>query len=1228
MTVSDAAERSRLVTLQRSGLFEGSWFAARNPDLAGNGHQALVHWHRYGWREERRPNPYFDPAYYRSRNPDSQDGDPLLHYIEHGEAAGRRPVPYFDPAWYRAHHIVPPGELSLAHFLRHRTTGAVNPIPEFDGAFYLREYPDVAGAGMDPLEHYLVRGFSENRLPAPDFDIHRYRRRNGDLSPANPLLQMLQSREEIALDPTAANIAQEVRRTTTAHAAFEEVQALPPGVTLQAKLLAYYLPQFHPVPENDAWWGRGFTEWTNLQRALPRFAGHYQPRIPRDLGHYRLDQGDTLRRQIALARGAGLHGFVFYSYWFNGRRLLEGPIEALLADRTLDFPFCLMWANENWTRRWDGSEDQVLLNQDYRTGDEPTLLAEFARHFADPRYIRLQGRPVLMIYRPRLIPDTAATIARWRTRFRDAHGEDPVFVMAQAFGDTDPRPIGFDVAIEFPPHKLTERLEPTDHTLEVLDPDFTAEVYEYEALVRESLQEPPPPFPLIKTACPGWDNDPRRQGAGLVLHGSTPAAYQTWLEGLIRHARANPVLGEPLVCINAWNEWAEGAYLEPDVHFGAAYLNATSRAVAGLLPADARTRLLLVGHDAHPHGAQTLLLHIGRVLRRVHGVEVCFLLLAGGALEAEYKAVAPVIVATDPARLDEIAAATRASGCTAAIVNSAASAHACTALERGGIATTLLIHELPRLIREKGLLPGLREGVAAASRLVFAAAFVREQCDALAPLDPARTEILPQGLYAPAAPDPAARAAIRAELRVPPGAILAVGMGYADLRKGFDLFLQVWRAAQTADHPGPPVHLAWAGGIDPAMDTYLGTEIAAAESTGSFRYLGQRDDPAAIFAAADVFLLTSREDPLPSAALEALSAGVPVVAFEETGGIGEVLERLGGGECVRLGDTTAMAHAMLRLATGFGPERAATLAQASRSAFDFGGYCARLVALCAPAVLPVSVVVPSYNYARYMQGRLASIFAQSYPVHEIIVLDDASADDSIAIAESTAAAWQRTVQVERSERNSGSVFAQWRRAAERATGEWIWIAEADDLCDPLLLASLAAAIGRSRDPVLAFCDSRAIDGDGATLFRDYKGYYAETAPGALSEDAVFDGADFLRRYMVERNLILNASGVLWRRSALLVALRRCQADLQHLRLAGDWRVYAEMLAREGAQVAYVAAPLNHHRRHPQSVTARLSDAAHTAEIMHMREVMTRLVGTDPALRQRQRRYRRAVVRQV
>ena len=842
-TVSDRAEQARLSILQRSGLFEGAWFVARNPDLPADSHGPLVHWHRYGWREARWPNPYFDPAHYARNNPDCE-GDPLLHYAVVGEARGRRPVPWFDPAWYRAHHAVPEGELCLAHFLRQRCTGRVSPLPEFDSGFYLRANPDVLASGMDPMEHYLVRGAAEGRAPCPGFDPRRW---PGARLDPNPLLGLLRWRERVGPVAGAPNIAEEVRRNTRPHPEFEEAAALPAGRGGDVKLLAYYLPQYHPVPENDAAWGRGFTEWTNLGRALPRFVGHLQPRIPRDLGHYRLD-GDTLRRQVALAKGAGLHGFVFYFYWFNGRRVLDAPLEALLADPGIEMPFCLMWANENWTRRWDGSDDEVLVSQDYRTRDEPALVAEFARHFADPRYIRLAGRPVLMVYRAPLIPDTAATVKRWRRLFRAGHGEDPVFVMAQSFGDEDPARHGMDAAVEFPPHKLTSRVPLINETLQVLDPAFDAEVYDYAAVARAAIEQPAPAYPLIRTAVPGWDNDPRRPGAGAVLHGATPALYQAWLEDLIRFARRHPVMGEAIVCINAWNEWAEGATLEPDVHWGGAFLNATARALAGMPAPGSLTRIVLVGHDALLHGSQQLLLRMGQTLRAAHGVDVAFLLLGGGVMEAEYRAVAPTTIVADADALDAAARAARAGGCSAAIVNTAASAVAAPALARHGIASVLLVHELPRLLRERNLLDPLRAALEHAT-VVFPAESVRDRClEELSMAAPA-TVVLAQGIATAQAP--ACRDALRAALRVPPGGVLALGMGYADLRKGLDLFLQVWRA--TRDAP-VPVCLAWAGGIDPMMQTYLGAEIAAAEATGTFRFLGQRDDAAALLAAADVFL--------------------------------------------------------------------------------------------------------------------------------------------------------------------------------------------------------------------------------------------------------------------------------------------------------------------------------------------------------------------------------------
>ncbi len=907
---------------------------------------------------------------------------------------------------------------------------------------------------------------------------------------------------------------------------------------------------------------------------------------------------------------------MFYFYWFNRRRLLDAPLEALLGDPSLDMPFCLMWANENWTRRWDGSDDQVLLSQDYQAADECALVDEFARHFRDGRYIRLGGRPVLMVYRASLIPDAAATVTRWRDLFQTAHGENPVFVMAQSFGDADPRAYGMDVAVEFPPHKLTAHVPMITDTLQVLDQAFDAEVYDYAAVAAASVAEPAPDYPLIKTAVPGWDNDPRRQGAGTVLHGATPALYQAWLATLIRQAQANRIEGDAIVCINAWNEWAEGATLEPDVHWGAAFLNATGRAVSGLPLPGIRKRLLLIGHDALAHGAQLLLLRIGRTLRSVHGVEIAFVLLGGGILEADYQSTAPTTVVAGQQELDRLISSVR--GCDAAIVSSAASAGAIPSLQRQGIRSVLLVHELPRLLQEKGLAAVLRTGLSIADTVVFPAALVRDRCCEATGGKPCHAVVLPQGIDAPASVTAAQRDAVRAELGVAPGTVLMLGMGYADLRKGFDLFLQVWRSTRTTQ---PGVHFAWAGGIDPVTETYLRDETAAAEATGSFRFLGLRNDPARLMAAADVFLLTSREDPLPSVALEAMAAGTPVIAFDGTGGVPDLLVRFKAGGSVALGDAAAMGHAALQAAADVTPARRRALSRATRAAFRFTDYTTRLLTLARPELLPVSIVVPNCDYSRFLEARLASIFAQTYPVAEVIVLDDASTDDSVAVAQRTAQAWGRHIRLERQRRRSGSVFAQWRRAAEMATGEWLWIAEADDGAEPGLLAALVAAAGQARDPAFAFCDSCAIDQAGKTLWPDHKSYYG---PSVLADDAVFDGAAFLRSYMAERNLILNVSAVLWRRTALLAALRRCKAELQQFRVAGDWRIYAEVLAKQGAQVAYVAKPLNQHRRHPASVTAQVSARRHSAEIARVQDVVGRLVGSDAALRRRQQQYRRSL----
>jgi len=1207
----DTAAEMKL--LLDTGTFQPEWYLSTYADIAEAGVDPLTHYYFYGFKDGRRPNPYFDSTWYVKTNPDlGPYENPLVHYLMIGEEQGLRPIFYFDPVHYRHAYEIPTSESCLSHYLAHRKTGSFSPIADFDAEYYAEQYPDVAAAGVDTFEHYVTYGFREGRNPSRLFDTRFYRQRYLRDSDESPLLHYLQHKDEPGIYPSLpdheSTVARQLKRFSKPGPHFEERQPLPNSSARRAKILAYYLPQFHAFPENEEWWGKGFTEWTNVARGLPRFIGHYQPRIPRDLGHYSLTDKDVMRRQIEMAREAGLFGFVFYFYWFNGSRLMERPLDMFMADPALDFPFALMWANENWSRRWDGSESEVLISQDYRDEDNTKLVDTFAAAFRDPRYIRASGRPVLMVYRPGIIPDCKKIVAEWRKLFRERSGEDPIMIMSQSFNDNDPEKFGLDGAIEFPPHKLVVGLKTRNDELKYLDPDFTAQVYSYDDVVQHSVTEPTPAFPLIKTLCPSWDNDARRQGSGLVIHGSTPAKYQNWLEKLIDYSIKKPFFDEQFVCVNAWNEWAEGTYLEPDLYHGAAYLNATARAVAGSASTSGVNRLLLVGHDAFPSGAQQLLLNIGRVLRRRFGIEVSFVLLAGGKLEKAYAEVAPTKIYAIGAELSQYLAELHSRGFKAAIVNTSAAAAACEALAGAGITPTLLVHELPRIIAEKNLLAAARTGLNFAKQTIFAAPYVREQFLETCAVEDTQTLILPQGSYKEMVFSPMARAALRAELGIADGEFLAIGVGYADLRKGFDLFLQIWRAVRRLKSE---THLCWVGDIDPAMKGYLATEIQRAEATGTFHMLGFRDDIGALFSAADAFILSSREDPYPTVALEAISVGTPILAFEGTGGIPDTVRLHQAGLVVELGDVDAAADGLLKLFHQ--PDPAAErerLAAIATQYFSFERYVTKLCDVVFPERARVSVVVPNYNYAHHLKSRLGTIFGQTYPAHEIIVLDDCSKDNSLEVIEQVAAEWQRDVKIIVNEKNSGSVFRQWRKAAEVATGDYVWIAEADDESDPQFLERLVIALQGAKDTVLAFSDSRAVDSDGKLMWPDHKNYFASAGAQALSHDGVYRGREFVRRFLSERNLILNVSCVIWNRAALSQAMRRCEEELLTYRMAGDWHLYVDVMTSEDCHVAYVAEPLNVHRRHASSVTHSLAAAAHVAEIERVHRLVQARLGAD------------------
>lgn len=343
------------------------------------------------------------------------------------------------------------------------------------------------------------------------------------------------------------------------------------------RLVAFYLPQFHPVPENDAWWGKGFTEWRNVARARPLFEGHAQPRLPADLGFYDLRVPEAREAQAELATRYGIHGFCFYYYWFGGRRLLERPLEEMLSSGRPDLPFCICWANENWTRRWDGLDDEILVGQEHSPESDSRFILDVLPILRDPRYIRYQGRPVLLVYRADLLDDPIRTTDIWRERCREHGVPELHLVAAQTFGLRDPRPLGFDAAVEFPPHNIRGRR--AESRVEGLVPGFEGKVHDYRDAVEYSRKRDPEGYRLHRGVMVSWDNTPRRGNRAHLWHHATPDAYEGWLRHAIARSVADPEDPEPLIFINAWNEWAEGAHLEPDDTWGHAYLQATRRAL-------------------------------------------------------------------------------------------------------------------------------------------------------------------------------------------------------------------------------------------------------------------------------------------------------------------------------------------------------------------------------------------------------------------------------------------------------------------------------------------------------------------------------------------------------------------------------------------------------------------------------------------------------------------------
>ncbi|WP_159811546.1 glycoside hydrolase family 99-like domain-containing protein [Pseudomonas sp. 18058] len=450
-------------------------------------------------------------------------------------------------------------------------------LPKYN---YIRRVDYVSGACLLLPTSVLkeIGGFSEEFLPCycEDSDLCLSVRAKGYDVYYNPLATIVHH-----LSKTTDSVSEEFKLSCITN----NVNTLQKkwGPTLEQhstpRIISFYLPQFHPMAENDQWWGKGFTEWTNVSKARPNFEGHYQPRLPADIGYYDLRLLEVMEQQAELAREYGLHGFCFYYYWFDGKRLLERPVEQLLENKSADVPFCLCWANENWTRRWDGQENEVLMAQAHSEADDKAVINDLIRFFRDERYIKIDGRPLILVYRVTLFPNFAETAARWREVCREQGIGEIYIAMVESFelvsAGTPPAQFGCDSAVEFPPQGLAEQKKPSG---KMLNPDFKGSTADYRDLAVRYASRQAPGYTRFKGVMPGWDNTARRQDNSFCFENATPGAFQAWLEDALEETRNQNFGDEQIVFVNAWNEWAEGAYLEPDRRYGHTYLEAVKNA--------------------------------------------------------------------------------------------------------------------------------------------------------------------------------------------------------------------------------------------------------------------------------------------------------------------------------------------------------------------------------------------------------------------------------------------------------------------------------------------------------------------------------------------------------------------------------------------------------------------------------------------------------------------------
>ena len=967
------------------------------------------------------------------------------------------------------------------------------------------------------------------------------------------------------------------------------------------KLIAFYLPQFHTFKENEEWWGRGFTEWTNVTKAVPQYLGHHQPQLPIDVGFYDTRVIDTQKRQIELARQYGIFGFCFHYYWFSGKRLMEKPLDIFLDNpNELNFPFCLCWANENWTRRWDGMEHDVLIAQEHLPQDNLKFIEDISKYIKDKRYIKIENKPVIIVYRPSILDNAKETFKIWREYCRNNDIGEIYLIGAKSFGFEGQIELGMDACVEFPPH-TTICPDVTDN-FEILNPDFCGNIYDINYFVKNKYHLYESESKTFKTVFPSWDNTARKPKNPSIFHGSNPALYGEWLRDCMKYTKEKMNKEERFVFVNAWNEWAEGAHLEPDRKYGYAYLKETRNAILEIR--DGKKKIIYVSHDALPYGAQMLSLSIIKSLNEDFGYEVYCILKEDGDLIPDFEKYCKDLICIKTDLNSDISRITdwvKLTGATKAICNTVVVGDILEKLSDCKIDCISLIHEMKNVIHQYKCEENLRKIIKYAKKIVFASKYVKESVDLVFKTPIEKTVILPQGMYKLNTylnEKSKIKHQVYSEYKIDKANDLVIGVGSGDYRKGVDLFVS---CALEVCARNQNISFLWVGKMDPDMDIHLNKMLEFSEYKNRILFAGYTEDAMKYYAAADIFLLTSREDPFPTVVMEAMYAKLPVIAFEGGGGYVENISP-STGRLVGFEDFAEMADVVLEYIEN--PKYRISLGQNAHEVvlgkFDFIKYIYQILGLLGENYKKISVVIPNYNYENYLSKRIESIINQTYPIFELIILDDCSEDKSIEVINHYKKKYPLKIKVFRNHENSGNVFNQWERGLKQCSGDYIWIAEADDLSEYNFVESLVRKLEDDSDVIMAYSQSKMIDKDGVITQNNYLSYTNYVDEKIWIEDYISDGIDEICKRLSIKNTIPNVSGVLFKNGDFANSIN----EAKKFQVAGDWIFYIEIL-KNNKKIAFCSESLNLHRRHDGSITIGTKAKVHFDEIAKIQNYIIR-----------------------